>query len=110
MFSYWVTLPVFTWNASSNYTKDGLENNKEAELLLIFENVIESGTSERIGKRFVVSVNDTEILALDSINFYRLGKSQTLPDAAKNFDNTVSLRKCYLQQIFLILDMHWKLT
>ena len=46
-----------------------------------------------MGKRYLVSVNDTETLDIDSKNLYDFGLSQSLPCANSKFDNAKNLEK-----------------
>ena len=60
---------------------------------MIFENAIRSGMSGYLGKIYVVSVNATKTLVIDSYNSHILGRSQPLPYAERKSDNTVSLER-----------------
>ena len=57
-----VTLTGYNWDAGLSYTKRELERIQEADLFLNFGTVVRGGIFGCIGKRYVVSVNDTILL------------------------------------------------
>ena len=56
---YFVSLDEHSWDAGMKYTNTELGDIQEADLFLIFEKVTRRRISDCMGKRYVVSVNDT---------------------------------------------------
>ena len=85
-----VSLPVYTWNASLNYSKTELENFQDGNLLFSFENAIRGGASNCVEEDNIGSVGAIKVFNIDFNNPYGVEKSQHLPHSGKKSDDTVS--------------------
>ena len=77
LYSY--SLPGYTWKAGLKLTNIKLDFIKDKDLPLLLENKIRGGISSVMGVRFVESIENKQILYIDSNNLYGWAMSQYLP-------------------------------
>ena len=67
---YCVSLPAYTWQCGSKYTRINLEILQDKDMILLLENIIRGGIGSVMGDRYVKSDENKKILYIDANNLY----------------------------------------
>ena len=88
---YCVSVPGYTWQCGSKYTRINLQSLQDKDMILLLENNISGGISSVMGDRYIKSDENKKILYIDANNLYGHSMSEPLPYDEIKFDNDVKL-------------------